>query len=72
MWYVNVSDLKAERFLLQGRIKMKKYEGRFAYPSDPTIPTPPEKPAFLLCSGVLKGCRVQYQYMPQARTDCGN
>lgn len=40
---MKISDLKAEMFLLQGRIKMKKYEGRFAYPSDPTIPIPTRK-----------------------------
>lgn len=56
---MNVSDLKAERFLLRGGVKMKKCEGRFAHPSEPTIPTPPEKLAFLLCSQALKGCRVQ-------------
>jgi len=39
-----VNDLKAERFLLQARIKMKKYEGRFAYTSDSTIPIPPLPP----------------------------
>lgn len=51
---------------------MEKYADRFAYQSDPTIPTAPEKLAFLLCSQVLKGCRMQYKYVPQAKADCGN
>lgn len=51
---------------------MENYAGRFAYPSDPTIPTTPEKLAFLLCFQVLKGCREQYKHVPRARADRGN